>query len=99
VREDRRIENPVVASGADPVFTRTAEVFGPGHASFVKSRDDQEDWIVYHSAKHSGAGWNRRVNMQRFSWNPDGSPDFGTPIAAGVPMAEPSGDSADRPLP
>ena len=63
-----------------PVFSRTAEVFGPGHCSFVKSRDGQEDWIVYHSAKKSGSGWSRKVNMQRFAlecgwntqfWDPD----------------------------
>jgi GH43 family beta-xylosidase len=74
------------------VFSRTEDVFGPGHCSFAKSRDNSEDWIVYHSAKHSGAGWNRRVNMQRFTWHPDGSPNFGRPVSAGVPMPEPSGD-------
>ncbi len=79
-----------------PVFSRTDNVFGPGHCSFVKSRDNREDWIVYHSAKHSGAGWNRRGNMQRFTWHPDGSPNFGRPMAAGVPMAEPSGDSQEK---
>lgn len=79
---------------ASPVFSKTKDVFGPGHCSFVKSRDGREDWIVYHSARQSGAGWNRRVNMQRFTWNPDGSPAFGTPVAAGVPQTEPSGDSA-----
>ncbi len=77
-----------------PVFSRTPEVFGPGHASFVKSRDGTEDWIVYHSAKRSGAGWDRRVNLQRFQWHADGSPDFGTPVPARVPQREPSGDSA-----
>jgi GH43 family beta-xylosidase len=76
-----------------PVFARTTAVFGPGHCSFVRSRDHREDWIIYHSAKHSGAGWNRRINMQRFTWRPDGTPDFGVPIAAGVPQAEPSGNS------
>jgi GH43 family beta-xylosidase len=75
-----------------PVFSRTKDVFGPGHCSFVKSRDGTEDWIVYHSAKSSGAGWNRRVNLQRFSWRTDGSPDFGEPISAGVVLPEPSGD-------
>jgi GH43 family beta-xylosidase len=74
------------------VFTRTEDVFGPGHCCFVKSRDRSENWIVYHSAKHSGAGWNRRINMQRFTWHPDGAPNFGRPIAAGVSMREPSGE-------
>jgi GH43 family beta-xylosidase len=78
------------------VFSRTEDVFGPGHASFVKSCDNTEDWIVYHSAKRKGAGWNRRINMQRFTWHADGSPNFGRPIAAGVSMPEPSGDSSTR---
>jgi GH43 family beta-xylosidase len=73
-----------------PVFSRTKDVFGPGHCSFVRSPDGREDWIVYHSAKYSGAGWNRHVNIQRFQWNADGSPDFGTPISPGVPMPVPS---------
>jgi GH43 family beta-xylosidase len=77
----------------DAVFSRSETVFGPGHCSFVESRDSAENWIVYHSAKHSGAGWNRQINMQRFTWNLDGSPDFGRPIAPGVLMPEPSGDS------
>ncbi len=76
-----------------PVFARTPDVFGPGHCSFVKSRDGKEDWIVYHSAKSRGSGWDRRVNMQRFTWHPDGSPDFGAPVSAGVALPEPSGDS------
>lgn len=74
------------------VFSRTKDVFGPGHCSFVKSPDGAEDWIIYHSAKFSGAGWNRRINMQRFGWTADGSPDFGLPIPAGVWMPGPAGD-------
>lgn len=75
-----------------PVFAKTPEVFGPGHGSFVKSRDGKEDWLVYHAAKHSGAGWNRMILMQKFGWNPDGSPRFGTPVAPGVPLPVPSGE-------
>ena len=73
------------------VFSRTADVFGPGHASFVKSPDGKEDWIVYHAAKRKGGGWDRNVRIQKFSWNPDGSPDFGTPVSPGAPLREPSG--------
>jgi len=74
-----------------PVFSKTSQVFGPGHASFVKSTDYTEDWIVYHAAKYSGAGWNRNVRIQSFNWNPDGTPDFGTPVTAGVHLTEPAG--------
>jgi GH43 family beta-xylosidase len=67
-----------------PVFSKTADVFGPGHACFVKSRDGLGDWLVYHAAKHSGAGWDRNVRAQRFTWNADGSPNFGSPVPNGV---------------
>jgi GH43 family beta-xylosidase len=74
----------------EPVFTRTEKVFGPGHCSFVKSRDGAEDWMVYHSAVSAGAGWNRRINIQKFTWNADGSPHFGRPVDPGTPLAQPS---------
>jgi len=75
-----------------PAFSPTSEVHGPGHASFVKSRDGNEDWIVYHAAKHQGSGWSRNVRIQRLTWNSDGSPDFGIPIPAGTPLTVPGGD-------
>lgn len=75
----------------EPVFARTADVLGPGHCSFVKSPDGKEDWIVYHA--HVGSGTRQRdVRIQRFTWNPDGSPDFGAPISPGVPLSVPSGE-------
>lgn len=82
-----------------PVFSRTAKVFGPGHCSFVPSPDGREDWIVYHAARYSGAGWKRNLRIQRFGWNPDGSPNFGTPIAAGIPQAFPSGTTVRPSVP
>lgn len=60
-----------------PVFAKTAEVFGPGHASFIRFKE--MDWIVYHSAKFSGAGWAREVRMQPFHWTQDDQPQFGVP--------------------
>ena len=74
-----------------PVFSRTQDVFGPGHASFTKSPDGKEDWIVYHAAKRKGGGWDRNVRIQKFGWNPDGSPDFGTPASPGAALRPPSG--------
>jgi GH43 family beta-xylosidase len=82
----------------EPVFRATDSVFGPGHCSFVKSRDGKEDWIVYHSAREKGSGWRRQINMQKFTWHHDGSPDFGIPIAPGEPIPLPSGDLVEIPL-
>jgi GH43 family beta-xylosidase len=73
------------------VFARTADVFGPGHCSFVKSPDGKEDWIVYHAARRKGGGWDRDVRIQKFGWAADGSPEFGTPVSPGVALPEPSG--------
>ena len=77
-----------------PVFRGTDEVHGTGHASFVNSPDGTENWIIYHSKKSTEPGWNRDIRMKQFHWNKDGSPDFGEPVPAGVPLARPSGEMA-----
>lgn len=74
-----------------PVFAGTDKVFSPGHASFTVSPDGTEDWIVYHTARHPGAGWDRHVRVQRFSWDKKGQPAFGKPVDPGVELAPPSG--------
>jgi GH43 family beta-xylosidase len=73
----------------DSVFAATDEVFGPGHGSFTTSPDGTEDWMVYHSARYSGSGWDRIMNAQRFTWK-DGVPDFGEPVGD-APQQVPSG--------
>ncbi|QNF29842.1 family 43 glycosylhydrolase [Metabacillus elymi] len=84
-----------------PVFEKNPAlgVYGPGHNSFVKSPDGKEDWIVYHAAKFKGAGWNRNVRMQKFSWNEDGTPNFRVPVAADTLQRVPSGESKGRLIP
>jgi GH43 family beta-xylosidase len=68
-------------------------VYGPGHCGFTKSLDGTQDWIVYHAAKYSGAGWNRDIRMQSFSWTTGGFPDLGQPVPTGIAVPIPSGDS------
>jgi GH43 family beta-xylosidase len=75
-----------------PVFSGTTNVYGVGHASFTKSPDGTEDWIVYHSKISTTPGWERDIRIQKFGWNADGSPSFGTPIPAGQPVTVPSGE-------
>lgn len=67
-------------------------VFGPGHCSFTQSLDGTEDWIFYHAAKYSGAGWTRDIRMQRFTWDANGYPSFGHPVPAANSLNNPSGD-------
>lgn len=65
---------------------------GVGHVSFVKSPDETEDWIIYHSKKSTTPGWERDVRMQPFLWNADGTPDFGEAVPAGKAIDRPSGE-------
>ncbi|WP_321290090.1 glycoside hydrolase family 43 protein [uncultured Sunxiuqinia sp.] len=75
-----------------PVFQGTTQVHGVGHCSFVKSPDGAEDWIVYHSKKSTEPGWDRNVRMQPFTWNADGTPDFGIPVPVGTQINRPAGE-------
>lgn len=75
---------------AVPVFKESLanKVYAPGHNSFFKSPDGKQDWILYHanSAPGQGCGKDRSPRMQRFTWNKDGTPDFGIPVKEGVLM-------------
>ena len=80
-----------------PVFQRyhgpDGSVYGPGHNGFFKSPDGKEDWIVYHARateEFPRGRDNRTSRAQPLRWRPDGTPDFGTPIPAGIPLPEPS---------
>jgi GH43 family beta-xylosidase len=75
-----------------PVFQGTDKVLGTGHASFTTSPDGKEWWIFYHAKKSAKPGWARDLRLQKFNWNKDGSPDFGTPLPAGTPLKLPSGE-------
>ncbi|GLX67587.1 family 43 glycosylhydrolase [Paenibacillus glycanilyticus] len=76
-----------------PVFAKSPEngVFAPGHNSFVKSKDGTQDLIVYHGNSGPGQGCGPRpTRVQPFTWNDDGSPNFGVPTNG--PLAVPSAD-------
>ncbi|MEJ1237535.1 glycoside hydrolase family 43 protein [Chryseolinea sp. T2] len=76
-----------------PVFNQSTAngVFAPGHNSFFKSPDGQEDWILYHANDESGQGCGnkRSPRAQKFTWMND-LPVFGEPLKAGVPLPAPS---------
>jgi GH43 family beta-xylosidase len=76
-----------------PVFQRTDQTFGVGHNGFVTSPDGREDWLVYHAKVALAPGWQRTLRLQPFTWRADGTPDFGSPIAAGTALAAPSGQA------
>jgi|GEM_PF-375894 len=88
--------NPLSAASwtkkSTPVFSKTSQVVGVGHASFVKSPDMLEDWIVFHAHNTPGDFTGvRDVRVQQFSWNADDSPNFGSPLDTGTLLNEPSG--------
>jgi GH43 family beta-xylosidase len=87
--------NPMESSNwvkKGPVFSGSDKVFGVGHVSFTTSPDNTEYWMYYHAKKTTTPGWDRNIRLQKFTWQADGSPDFGTPIPAGTPIALPSGE-------
>lgn len=69
-------------------------VNGVGHCCFTKSPDGTEDWIVYHvkNRNHGSYETGRSTFIQRFTWNMDGTPNFGTPVGWGEPIVVPSGE-------
>jgi len=88
--------NPSHWTKSGPVFSRSDanHVYGPGHNGFFKSPDGNEDWIVYH-ANNSTSGacdFNRSSRAQKFTWNSDNTPNFGTPQATGVSETSPAGE-------
>ena len=78
-----------------PVFKQSPEnhVYATGHNSFFKSSDGTEDYILYHanSEPGQGCGSHRSPRAQKFTWNADGTPNFGVPVTAGVNLNVPSG--------
>ncbi|MFN6970662.1 MAG: family 43 glycosylhydrolase [Rheinheimera sp.] len=78
----------------EPVFSRTEQVFGPGHNGFFKSPDGKEHWLVYHGNDKptDGCSATRSLRAQKFSFDQQGLPVFGKPLAPGVKVAAPSGE-------
>jgi GH43 family beta-xylosidase len=79
-----------------PVFSKSLNnsVFGPGHNGFFKSIDDKENWIIYHAngSTGQGCGGTRSPRIQKFTWNSDGTPNFGEPVSLAQKLIKPSGE-------
>ncbi len=88
--------NPLLSSAwtkhNQPLFDGASGsgVEGTGHASFVKSPDGTQDWIVYHARTTNDAP--RDVRIQPFAFGgANGLPQFGEPIPTGQSTPAPSG--------
>lgn len=79
-----------------PVFSKKPEnnAYGPGHCGFFKSQDGSQDWIIYHANSSANQGCRdfRNPRMQMFTWNTDGTPNFGTPVRTNTAITKPSGE-------
>lgn len=84
------------SKSTQPVFTKNVNggAFGPGHNGFFKSPDGKEDWIIYHANNFAGQGCGdvRNPRIQKFTWNSDGTPNFGTPVSISKKIVKPSGE-------
>jgi len=87
----------------EPVFQQSPEdgVFGTGHNGFFTSPDGTENWIVYHANDSAAGGCDdgRTTRVQQFTWNEDGTPNFGEPVSTVEWIEAPSGDEGIDPLP
>ncbi|GGS67807.1 glycoside hydrolase family 43 protein [Streptomyces cinerochromogenes] len=72
-----------------PVFTSndTTKQYGPGHNCFTVAEDGRTDVLVYHARPYKEITGdplhdpNRHTRIQKLGWKPDGTPDFGVPVA------------------
>ncbi|MFI6087827.1 family 43 glycosylhydrolase [Streptomyces sp. NPDC051218] len=72
-----------------PVFTSNDKTkqYGPGHNCFTVAEDGRTDVLVYHARQYKDIVGdplndpNRHTRIQKFGWKPDGTPDFGIPVA------------------
>ncbi|MEU4829480.1 RICIN domain-containing protein [Streptosporangium sp. NPDC023615] len=78
----------------NPVFQRGNGVYGPAHHGFFTSPDGTENWIVYHgnASTGEGCGNTRSTRAQKFTWNSDGTPNFGAPVSTSTDVPVPSGE-------
>ncbi|MDO6433198.1 glycoside hydrolase family 43 protein [Flavitalea sp. BT771] len=80
----------------NPVFSSQVSngAYAPGHNGFFTSRDGKQQWILYHANAQAGQGCGdaRSPRMQPFTWNTDGTPNFGTPAKINTPITKPSGE-------
>lgn len=75
----------------EPVFKSHPEnsQFGPGHNCFTTTQDGKTDIMVYHARNYEKIQGeplhnpDRATRAQVIRWKPDGTPDFGVPVADG----------------
>jgi GH43 family beta-xylosidase len=87
------LDSTAWAKHTEPIFAQSPEhgVYAPGHNSFFVSPSGNENWILYHANSQPGQGCGkfRSPRAQPFTWNQDGSPNFGKPVNPNQPIPIP----------
>lgn len=85
------------SKSSTPAFSKNTSngAYGPGHNGFFMSLDETEYWIIYHANNHTnqGCGGTRNPRIQKFTWNANGTPNFGVPVQINTPIQKPSGET------
>ena len=93
------LDSSLWKKSAQPVFDQSIEngVYAPGHNSFFKSPNGKKDWILNHANNQPGLGCGRfrSPRAQKFTWNADGSPNFGIPVKENIPLVIPAAKNND----
>ncbi|WP_353571487.1 family 43 glycosylhydrolase [Candidatus Albibeggiatoa sp. nov. BB20] len=70
-----------------------ASVYGTGHASFIKSPDNSQYWVIYHANTNVNDGWqNRKARAQEYFFNTNKKPVFSAASGANQLLNAPSGE-------
>lgn len=83
----------------EPIFVSNphANAYGPGHGSFLISRDSSERVHVYHAVDGQGPGYGcdkaRNVRLQTYSFDEAGELQLGSPVSRGFTLPTPSGEA------
>ncbi len=93
--------DPAAWTKIGPVFEQNGDIYGPGHnSSPVPSPDGTESWLIYHAKTRAADGWDdRAIFAQPFTWNEDGTPNFGQPIPTDTAQQVPAGESCGEIIP
>jgi GH43 family beta-xylosidase len=80
------------SKSSTPVFQSSSanSQYGPGHCSFTVSPDGSDEILVYHARNYRDISGdplndpNRHTRIQQFTWNSNGTPNFGVPVKDGT---------------
>jgi GH43 family beta-xylosidase len=59
-----------------PIYESHKGLISPGHASFILTDDEKYGWMIFHTARHADAGFDRQVRLAAFEIMADGIINF-----------------------